>query len=713
MYDKILLGKNELPHIVSIEPEGNFAYIYQEYKGEIRGSFVPNDYWILSSRKPMGEWKELKGNLYYKYGKKYSNFDEWLQEKNILRRHNYNIFTVNNPDEALMIKDGYTFFKGLNLQDVSCLAFDIEATGLVHDDTAKVLLISGLYRSSLGVIEEKLFAYDEYANEVELLKAFCKWVREKDPSIILGYNITAYDLPYMDYCMARHGLSLPLGRNGSDLVFEKFERKYRVDGNRELRYHRPKIYGRQIIDVYFLSLKYDVARNYDSYALKYIIKYEGLEAKDRVLYDASQIRFKYQDKEEWKKIKEYCRGDAKDVLQLYDLMAPTYFLLSQYVPKSFQSIIESATGSQINSIMLRAYLQKGHSLPKADEAYDYAGGVSDGFPGIYKHGWKVDAKSMYPSIIIANKLYHKEKDPYAYLLHITETMTKQRLYNREMYEKTNERKYKDQSDLGKVIINSIYGFLGASGLLFNWISGAEKVTAEGRNIITQAMNWAKENGFKLINVDTDSITITKNHDLSVEERDKLLQNLNEQFPKEIVFSHDGYFQDVIVVAAKNYVLYDGNKLKIKGSSLKSPTLEPALREFMIDIFWSIIRQENNYAELYKKYAKEIDNITDIKRWATRKTVTDKTLNSERTNESKIRDAISGSEYTEGSRIWTFFRSDDSVDLIENFKGDYNKIRLYEKLYKVACRFEEILNIKDSCPNFKLKKNQKLLKELCA
>lgn len=711
MYDKVLLGKNELPHIVAIEPQGSHAYIYQEYKGEIQESIVSNEYWILSSKKPTGEWKELKGDLYYRYGKKYSNFEEWLREKNLLRRNRFDTFTVNNPDEALMIKDGYTLFKDLSLPEVSSVAFDIESTGLVHDDTSKVLLISCIYRSGIGHIEEKLFAYDNYDSERSMLIDFCDWVREKNPSIILGYNITSYDLPYLNYCMSRYGLGLKLGRNNTDLTFENFERKYRVDGNRELSYHRPKIFGRQIVDVYFLSLKYDIARNYDNYSLKYIIAYEKLQAADRVLYDASQIRFQYKNPVEWAKIKEYCKGDAMDVLKLYDLMAPTYFLLGQYVPKSFQSIIESATGSQINSIMLRAYLQQGHSLPKADQAYKYDGGLSNGYPGIYKYGWKVDAKSMYPSIIIANKLYNKDKDPYGYMLHLTETMTKQRLYNREMFEKTGERKYEDQSNLSKVVINSIYGFLGASGLLFNWIPGAARVTEEGRKIITHAIEWSKVKGFQLINVDTDSITITVNKDIPSSERDALLADLNSQFQKEIVFSHDGYFQDVIVVAAKNYVLYDGKKLKIKGSSLKSPTLELALREFMVEIFWTIIKGEYDHANIYKKYVKEINNVEDIKRWATRKTVTDKTLKSERTNESKIRDAIVGTEYSEGSRIWTYFKSDDSLDLVENFKGDYNKSRLHEKLFKVVSRFEEILNIKETCLNYKLKKNQKLLENL--
>lgn len=710
MYDQILHGKNELPYIVAIEPEDTFATIYQEYKGKVTSSIINHEYWLLSGTQPSKDFTELKGELFYKYGKKYNLFEDWLRDKNTLRRANYNTYSINNPDEALMVKDGYTLFKSLSLKDVSCLAFDIEATGLTHDKTSKVLLISNIYRDGLGKVTKKLFAYDDYANEVEMLNDWCEWVKHKDPSVILGYNITAYDLPYMDYCMARNGMSLNLGRNNTKLKFENFERKYRVDGNRTISYKRPHIFGRQIIDVYFLSLKYDIGRKYESYSLKWIIKFEGLESTDRVFYDASQIRFKYKDPKEWAQIKLYCEDDAVDVLNLYDLMANTYFLLAQYIPKSFQSIIESASGSQLNSMMVRSYLQLGHSLPKADDAYKFEGGISDGNPGIYKHALKVDAKSMYPSIIIGEKLFNKNKDPHGNLLHITEVMTKQRLYNREMFEKTNERKYKDLSDLNKVVINSLYGFLGAPGLLFNWIKGAEFVTKKGREIITEVVNWSNQNKFTLINVDTDSITFTNNKELSEQEQHNYIKDLNKLYPDKIEFSNDGYFQDVIVVAAKNYVLYDGKKLRIKGSSLKSPKMALALREYLTEMFWAIIKQTNNYDDIYIKYVKEINNLTDIKRWATRQTISDKTLNSDRTNESKVRDAIEDSEYTEGSRIWTYFKSDDSLGLVEHFDGDYNRDRLYVNLYNAAMRFENILNV-EKCVNFKLKRNKEKLNDI--
>ena len=99
-----------------------------------------------------------------------------------------------------------------------------------------------------------------------------------------------------------------------------------------------------------------------------------MEKENRQYYDASKIRLVYQDPTEWEKIKQYAKEDADDSLNLFYLMSPAYFYYSQSVSKPFQEIILGATGSQINNIMIRAYLQQGHSIPKASKPEPYEGG---------------------------------------------------------------------------------------------------------------------------------------------------------------------------------------------------------------------------------------------------------------------------------------------------------------------------------------------------
>lgn len=225
--------------------------------------------------------------------------------------------------------------------------------------------------------------------------------------------------------------------------------------------------------------------------------------------------------------------------------------------------------------------------------------------------------------------------------------------------------------------------------------------------------------FKLVNYDTDSITFSKADGtvFSQDEQNNLLMELNSLYPDKIKWESDGYFKKVIVLKAKNYVLYDpSNKnpkkhITIKGSALKSSKLELALKEFQRSIINEIINETNNFRDVYVKYIKEAVSIQDISRWASKKTITEKVFQSERANEKKILDALKGTEFSEGDKVWVYFKSDETLSLVGNFDGDYHKDKMLEKIYKTAQIFKNILPVDDVFPNLKLKKNKKLLEQI--
>lgn len=223
------------------------------------------------------------------------------------------------------------------------------------------------------------------------------------------------------------------------------------------------------------------------------------------------------------------------------------------------------------------------------------------------------------------------------------------------------------------------------------------------------------NNFILVNADTDSISICKQDmsPFSDDEQQNLLKDLNKQFPEHIKFEPDGVFPVLIVLAAKNYILYDGNKIKTKGSSLRDTKKEPALREFLDECIRILVHDEpqEKLVETYNKYIKEAINVTDIKRWASKRTITAKVETSERANETKLKAAIAGTEYREADKVYVFFTENEQLCLAENYNGDYNKNRLVEKLFKTTQVFKNIMDTKALFLNYKLKKNKKLLEEL--
>lgn len=621
--NKLIYGKNPLERIVSIEIAEDVATIFRELEdGSLDIQKHPNRFWILGSKQFSPGWIKLEGDQTFKYGKQYKEYKDWMKDKKALPYKD--IYCISNQKEACMVKDGFTYYKGMKYNEPSILSFDIESTGLEHGDESKVILISNTFRRR-GVITRKLFCHDEYENCAKMIEAWAAWVVEMDPSIVCGFNIYSFDFPYLVYCNSKYSDEpIKLGRMDKPIYVNQYTSDYRVDGSRSMSYHKVQLYGREIVDTMFLAYKYDaVEKKYESYALKAIIAMEKLEKPGRTFYDASQIRVNYMKPEEMVKIKAYAEDDADDAISLYDLMSPAQFYLTQSIPKPFQLVVESATGSQINSLLVRAYLQDKHSVAKADDLTEekVEGGISLAVPGIYKNIYKIDIKSCYPSQILRFKLYEPRKDPKAYYYHLVEHFTLQRFEYKKQMLATGDLYYKNLDAMAKIFINSSYGVANTSGLNYNSAEVARKITSESRAIIDMALRWASGKDYKswataffdavgekeadrvyltlpetlptkyqhdfiIGPSDTDSISFCKQtmEPFSPEEIKQLLGEINEQSPEKVLWEDDGLYKTIVALKAKNYIMhkYDG-KLTTKGSALKGGVKCVALKKFMKEV----------------------------------------------------------------------------------------------------------------------------------
>ncbi|NJO64173.1 MAG: hypothetical protein HC836_40180 [Richelia sp. RM2_1_2] len=159
-------------------------------------------------------------------------------------------------------------------------------------------------------------------------------------------------------------------------------------------------------------------------------------------------------------------------------------------------MLESASGGQINSIMLRGYLQNNHSIPKADEIESFQGAISFGVPGIYKNVMKIDFSGLYPSIMRQYKVHDEKKDPLKLFLTLVEYFAEFRLKYKKLYKETNEKYYDDMQGALKIFANSCYGFLGTNGLNFNSEKSAAFITEKGRELLKYTIEWATNKDYE-------------------------------------------------------------------------------------------------------------------------------------------------------------------------------------------------------------------------
>lgn len=222
-----------------------------------------------------------------------------------------------------------------------------------------------------------------------------------------------------------------------------------------------------------------------------------------------------------------------------------------------------------------------------------------------------------------------------------------------------------------------------------------------------------KNDFVLANIDTDSLSFcNKDGSPFSEERQKeLIKELNSLYPELIKWEHDGVYPRYIILRAKNYIMYDGKKIKLKGSALKSSTLEPKLKEFLNECINLLVFDKiSEIPTVYLKYVKEIEVLSDITPWAKKMTLSEKTYASVRENEQKLLRAIEGKEYKEGDKVYVYPKEDGELGLASEFANDHDKNKFYEKLFKTVKRFDTIIDTK-ACLNYSLKRNQKALQDL--
>ncbi len=248
------------------------------------------------------------------------------------------------------------------------------------------------------------------------------------------------------------------------------------------------------------------------------------------------------------------------------------------------------------------------------------------------------------------------------------------------------------------------------------------------------------NNFVIVNGDTDSISIRKPDQTAFtkEEQDKLLLQLNSLMDEGIKWTNDGMFPFVGVIAAKNYILFDGKKIKIKGSGLKATKKEPRLKQFIKDVIQCIVEDRiEEIQTLYFDVAKEIlviDEKSDINKWAFKATATKKVIDPTTSFNQKVHNALIDAriDIVEGDKYYLFFKKVSGVveseyiikkgkrvgktakrrtkiqnlEVVSQYDGDICKDKLLEKLFKTITTFKLVLDI-TKYPNLAIKKNIKL------
>ncbi|MBI5483017.1 MAG: DNA polymerase II [Deltaproteobacteria bacterium] len=619
----LLFGRDDRNGIVAVEPAGHFVRIFFRTDGSVhfhdepfRPFILVSDPALLTGFSMPCAVRRLDGEDSFRYQLQFDSWGECLAARDFLAaKTKVTSGAVGSPylffsdlSHQYLLTTGTTLFKGLEFSQLRCLALDIE-TGCAegydfsNPDRAEDRIISIALKDSHG--EESVLRGDQLS-EPELLKALNSAIHRCDPDIITGHNIFRFDLDYIGKRARMHGIRLDWGRNGSVPHITPHARWSLAERN--IEYPRWDIYGRHVIDTYFLVQLYDVAnRNLESYGLKAVARHFKVAAADRTYLDGADISASFREDPEL--LYRYNLDDVRETLSLFRLLGYPWFLQTRIFPYSFQNCVIRGNATRINSLFLREYLHRGHAIPaRTSETATFEGGYTElTRAGVVSPIVHCDVASLYPSLMLA---YHlaPARDTLGLFLPMLADLRRFRLAAKQMAKDASSEPERHHFDalqqVFKVLINSFYGYLGAALHNFSDPVAAAEVTRLGRVTIKNMIDLLKAEGASPVEIDTDGIYFKPPAWCAGEgDEQALIGRISGALPEGIEVELDGRFRAMFSYKTKNYALqgYDG-RILIKGSGLRSRGMERYLREFMQELVERLLNARSDTVErLYEDY----------------------------------------------------------------------------------------------------------------
>ncbi|MCC5790392.1 MAG: DNA polymerase [Opitutales bacterium] len=491
---------------------------------------------------------------------------------------------VRNAESLALVSNGWRMFADLLLGDLNRCQLDIETAsseeGVFSNARRKGdrVLAIGLRLGGRDVLLE--LEEDSDAAEKRLLQDFSDFLRKEDPDTLEGHNIYRFDLDYLRQRAKRHGLPCDWGRFGQQAVFRSSRLKV---AERWVGFPRCDLPGRTVVDTYLLVQLYDLAnRDLTAYGLKTVARHFGITPADgagRTYIEGGAIdRIFREDREAFR---AYLKDDLRETEGVANQLLPTYFAQTKNFPMTLQEILLRGTSQKIDLLFLEKYFRADAAIPDfTNESVPFEGGYTIGSAeGVYRKVLHFDVASLYPSLLLA-----LGQNPRADHLGVfLPTLRKLREYRlrykklaRDEKDPLLQTEYAARQAAYKIIINSFYGYLGFANARFGDVKLAAKITRQGRELLQKLIEAFPQWGCRVLEADTDG--------LYVEAPDywdnpgELLAKASALLPEGIQLECDGSYVSMFCYKAKNYALYDGENIIVRGSALRSRGTEPFLRE---------------------------------------------------------------------------------------------------------------------------------------
>jgi len=450
-----------------------------------------------------------------------------------------------------IMRDGFVEYRNPSLKRddyraaLEIVSVDIETDGLYG--ALFSIAVSGRDVERVFMLGEPVplrcgFEVEFCADERVLLETFFTWIRSRDPDVLIGWNVIAFDLDYLERRARKLGVEFALGRGG--------DRATILRPDSPTGTHVARIPGRLVLD------GIDALRaafwSFESFELETVAQ-AMLGRGKRIDHSTDKVaeigRLFRDDKTA---LAVYNLEDCRLVLDIFAHAKLIEFAQRRAELTGLAADRFGGSVAAFDNLYLPRLHRKGRVAPDTHDVGQGPGSpggyVLDSTPGLYDNVLLLDFKSLYPSIIRTFNI-----DPFAMFSAGEDAVPGflEASFAREgailpeliseLWAARDQAKRLNDAPLSqavKILMNSFYGVMAAEGCRFYDARLASSITRRGHEIIQSSRDLIEERGFQVIYGDTDSLFVLlgseHDQDSSMRQGEHLAQRLNDWWTERLM-----------------------------------------------------------------------------------------------------------------------------------------------------------------------------------
>ncbi|MCA9607374.1 MAG: DNA polymerase II, partial [Myxococcales bacterium] len=355
-----------------------------------------------------------------------------------------------------------------------------------------------------------------FEDERATLEAFLAHVRERDPDLLIGWNVIEFDVDYLEKRCREHGIPFRLGRGR--------ETARVLAGQRPNAPSVALVPGRVVLDG--IATMRAATWSFERWSLEHV--------SQKLLGRGKTIDAKVDDKlqeilrlyrEDLPKLIEYNLEDCRLVRDVFTKARVLEFAIERQRLTGLTMDRRAGAVSAFDYLYLPRLHRHGRVAPttthRADALASPGGFVMGSDPGLFENVLVLDFKSLYPSLIrtflvdplglaVAGVDGSTDAVPgfegarFSRTEHILPGLIE------SLWDARAEAKRIGDEALSRAIkiqMNSFYGVLGTPACRFFDPRLASSITRRGHEVLRTTRRWIEERGHRVIYGDTDSLFV--------------------------------------------------------------------------------------------------------------------------------------------------------------------------------------------------------------